>query len=102
MIEMRGWRNWTITYLLVLFVAVAAQLVFLFNFCWSLFRGAKAGPNPWDATTLEWTIPSPPPHDNFGGKEPVVNHGPYEFAVPGAEKDFVMQTDPPSAVPAGH
>ena len=79
----------------------AVQFLFLFNFFWSLFRGAKASANPWDATTLEWTIPSPPPHDNFGGVEPVVHHGPYEFAVPGAEKDFVMQTADPSAVPAG-
>ena len=53
--------------------------------------------NPWDATTLEWTVPSPPPHDNFAGKIPVVNHGPYEYSVPGAPRDFVMQTDPPTA-----
>ena len=51
--------------------------------------------NPWNATTLEWTVPSPPPHDNFGGVHPVVNHGPYEYSVPGAPRDFIMQTDPP-------
>ena len=80
----------------------AVQFIFLWNFVWSLFRGKKATNNPWDATSLEWTTPSPPPFDNFGGVEPVVHHGPYEFAVPGAEKDFVMQSDPPSAVPTGH
>jgi len=80
----------------------SVQLLFLFNFLWSLFRGPKASDNPWDATTLEWSTTSPPPFDNFGGVEPVVNHGPYEFAVPGAPRDFVMQTDPPSAAPAGH
>jgi cytochrome c oxidase subunit 1 len=79
----------------------AAQVIFLVNFFWSLFRGQKAPVNPWEATTLEWTVPSPPPHDNFGGEPPVVNHGPYEFAVPGAAQDYVMQTAPASASP-GH
>ena len=73
-------------------VVIAAQFVFLFNFLWSLFRGPKASMNPWESTTLEWTIPSPPPHDNFGGKIPVVYHGPYEYSVPGASADFIMQT----------
>ncbi len=71
-----------------------AQLIFLFNLIWSLKKGAKAPPNPWDATTLEWTVPSPPPFDNFAGKHPVVNHGPYEYSVPGAPKDYIMQSDP--------
>ena len=72
----------------------AIQILFLINLFWSMAKGAKAPDNPWEATTLEWVIPSPPPWDNFGGKHPVVNHGPYEFAVPGKEKDHVMQTDP--------
>ena len=76
-------------------ITAAAQIIFLVNFFWSLFKGPKAPQNPWDATTLEWTVPSPPPHDNFAGKIPVVHHGPYEYGVPGAPKDFVMQTDPP-------
>ena len=76
-------------------ITAAAQLMFLINLFWSLFKGKKAPDNPWEATTLEWTIPSPPPHDNFGGKIPVVHHGPYEYSVPGAPTDYVMQTDPP-------
>src|SRR5262249_24581428 len=48
------------------FVTIGGQLIFLFNFLWSLKRGKKAEINPWQATTLEWTVPSPPPHDNFG------------------------------------
>ncbi len=79
-------------------ITAAAQIIFLLNFLWSLFKGAKAPDNPWEATTLEWTIPSPPPHDNFGGKTPVVHHGPYEYSVPGAPTDYVMQTDPPLQV----
>jgi cytochrome c oxidase subunit 1 len=85
---------------LVMFVTVAAiitviaQLIFYFNFFVSIWKGPKAGDNPWEATTLEWGIPSPPPHDNFAGIVPVVHHGPYEFSVPGAPNDFIMQTDP--------
>jgi len=91
------------THPLVMFVTVAAiitaavQLVFYFNFFWSMFKGQKAGDNPWEATTLEWNIPSPPPHDNFAGVVPEVYRGPYEFSVPGAPKDFMMQTEPEAA-----
>ncbi|MDX6612459.1 MAG: cytochrome c oxidase subunit [Blastocatellia bacterium] len=85
---------------LVLLVSIAAiatviaQLIFFFNLFWSMFRGKVAGPNPWEATTLEWTTASPPPHDNFAGIVPTVYRGPYEFAVPGAPNDFIMQNDP--------
>jgi cytochrome c oxidase subunit 1 len=61
---------------------------------WSMFKGPKASDNPWESTTLEWITATPPPHDNFGGHTPVVNHGPYEYSVPGAPRDYVMQTDP--------
>jgi len=77
---------------LVIFVSIAA--VFYFNLIWSVFKGKKAGDNPWEATTLEWNTTSPPPHDNFAGVLPVVYRGPYEFAVPGAPNDYVMQTEP--------
>jgi cytochrome c oxidase subunit 1 len=76
------------------FITIAAQFIFVINLFWSIKKGAKAADNPWEATTLEWTTATPPPHDNFGGKIPVVNHGPYEYSVPGAAKDYVMQTDP--------
>jgi cytochrome c oxidase subunit 1 len=76
------------------FITVGAQLIFLVNLIWSWVKGPKASDNPWEATSLEWIIPSPPPHDNFAGHEPVVYHGPYEFSVPGAPKDYTMQTDP--------
>jgi len=85
---------------LVIFVSIAAiitalvQIVFYFNLIWSVFKGKKAGENPWEATTLEWTTASPPPHDNFAGVLPTVYRGPYEFAVPGAPEDYVMQTEP--------
>jgi cytochrome c oxidase subunit 1 len=77
------------------FVTIGGQLIFLFNLFWSMKFGKEAGDNPWEATTLEWTTSTPPPHDNFGGRMPVVNNGPYEYSVPGEPRDFVMQTDPP-------
>jgi len=70
---------------------IAVQLLFLINFLYSLKWGKKAEMNPWRATTLEWTVPSPPPHDNFGGHVPVVYRGPYEFSVPGMTEDYLPQ-----------
>jgi cytochrome c oxidase subunit I len=75
-------------------ITIGAQIIFVINLFWSMFKGPKARDNPWESTTLEWTTATPPPHDNFGGITPVVHHGPYEYAVPGAPRDFVMQTDP--------
>ena len=77
------------------------QLPFIFNFFWSVKRGEKVGDNPWEATTLEWSAPSPPPHGNFL-TPPQAHRGPYEYSAPGAAADFVMQADPdgPEAAPA--
>ena len=75
-------------------VTAAAQLVFLANFFWSLRRGLVVERNPWRATTLEWTAPSPPPHDNFAGEHPVVHRGAYEYSLPGREEDYFLQSDP--------
>jgi cytochrome c oxidase subunit 1 len=83
-------------------VTVAAQVLFFVNLIWSLRRGERASDNPWEATTLEWSTTSPPPFENFKGPDPTVHHGPYEYGVPGARREFVMQTDPPEAVPAEH
>ena len=82
-------------------VTIAAQFIFVLNFVWSLRRGKKAEVNPWEATTLEWTVPSPPPHDNFAGRYPTVYRGPYEYGVPGAAKDFTPQHLPDGAGGAG-
>ncbi len=70
----------------------AAQLIFLFNLVRSMLRGERAPANPWKATTLEWTAPSPPPHGNWGEELPQVHRWPYDYSVPGAEEDFTPQT----------
>jgi len=87
--------NTFITYAAI--ITISAQFIFVINLFWSMFKGPKASDNPWQATTLEWTTATPPPHDNFGGVTPVVYHGPYEYSVPGAKQDFILQTDPAGA-----
>src|SRR6266403_1659935 len=73
-------------------ITVFAQGLFLINFLWSLFRGEKAEEcNFWRATTLEWSVPSPPPADDFGPSDPVVYRGAYEFSLPDVAEDFVPQ-----------
>ncbi len=75
-------------------VVGAAQMIFVFNFFWSLFKGPNASENPWEATSLEWTVPSPPPMGNFTGPGPTIYRGAYEYSVPGTARDFVMQDSP--------
>jgi cytochrome c oxidase subunit 1 len=76
-------------------VTGAAQLIFLYNLIHSRFRGAPATDNPWQATSLEWSTPTtPPPHNNFGDKLPVVYHDPYQYGVESSVGDYVMQASP--------
>jgi cytochrome c oxidase subunit 1 len=70
-----------------------AQLPFIINFFYSMFKGQKVDDNPWKATTLEWQTPTPPPHGNFT-KEIVVYRGPYDYSLPGAKEDYTPQTEP--------
>lgn len=72
---------------------VLGQTLFAANFLWSLFRGKRAGWNPWQANTLEWTVPSPPPHGNFQ-EAPVVYRGPYEYSLPEFAEDWLPQSLP--------
>jgi cytochrome c oxidase subunit I len=75
------------------FVTAAAQLIFVANLFLSLWRGERAGDNPWEATSLEWAVATPPPPENFGDQLPVVHRGPYEYSMPGAAKDYSMQSE---------
>jgi cytochrome c oxidase subunit 1 len=72
----------------------AAQFLFLFNLVYSRFKGAPAPENPWNCTSLEWSIASPPPWNNFGYRHPIVHHDPYQYGVKGSKGDFVMQDSP--------
>ena len=79
---------------LSLVVMLIFQLVFIYNFFVSMFKGEKAPNNPWNANTLEWSIPSPPPHGNFKTL-PTVYRGAYEYSVPGRELDYWPQNEVP-------
>ncbi len=82
-------------------VVGAAQLIFTVNFLVAWLRGKKAPDNPWQATTLEWQAPTPPPHGNWGPTLPQVHRWPYDYSVPGASADFVPQTVPVEIEPSG-
>lgn len=71
-----------------------AQLLFLYNFFYSVFRGPKAVQNPWRSNTLEWTTPVEHIHGNWPGAIPTVHRWPYDYSKPGKAEDFVPQTVP--------
>ena len=68
-------------------VTFAAQLIFGFNFFYSMFRGRRATQNPWQSNTLEWTAPIEPGHGNWEGQIPYVYRWPYDYSKPNAEAD---------------
>ncbi len=71
-----------------------AQIPFIINFAFSWKYGRKVSDNPWEATTLEWHAPSPPPHGNFID-DVRAYRGPYEYSVPGHPTDFTPQAEKP-------
>ena len=88
-----------------LYVLALSQFILAGNFFYSLFRGKVASKNPWKANTLEWTLDSPPPHENFE-HTPTVYRGPYEYSSPLVSADWLAQDQyldgakPPEAMPA--
>jgi cytochrome c oxidase subunit 1 len=74
--------------------AAIGQLLFLFNFFYSIFRGPVAPQNPWNSTTLEWTTPVEHIHGNWPGELPTVHRWPYDYSKPGADTDFIPQNVP--------
>jgi len=75
-------------------IAAFAQVAFLFNFFYSIFKGKKSVQNPWEANTLEWTAPVERIHGNWPGEIPAVYRWPYDYSKPGAELDHIPQTVP--------
>ncbi len=77
----------------VAMIVFAVQLLFVFNFFYSIFKGRRVMTrNPWGATTLEWTAPIRPGHGNWPGEIPEVHRWPYDYAKDG--RDFIPQTEP--------
>ncbi|MGN6716725.1 MAG: cytochrome c oxidase subunit I, partial [Candidatus Binatia bacterium] len=83
-------QHWNVFITVSAFLLGASQFIFLYNFIVSLFAGKKAERNPWQANTLEWSAPTPPPHGNFE-VQPVVYRGPYEYSSPEVEEDWLPQ-----------
>ncbi len=78
---------------MVAMIVFAAQLLFVFNFFYSMFKGRKvAVTNPWGSNTLEWTTPINPGHGNWPGEIPEVHRGAYDYAKDG--KEFIPQNVP--------
>jgi cytochrome c oxidase subunit 1 len=74
-------------------VVFAVQLMFVFNFFYSIFKGRKVtSTNPWGASTLEWTTPINPGHGNWTGEIPEVHRWPYDYGKDGRE--YIPQTEP--------
>jgi cytochrome c oxidase subunit 1 len=65
------------------YFTAGVQVLFFVNLFWSIWKGKKTEANPWEATTLEWA-----------GDSDAVYRGPYEYSVPGAVRDFIMQNEP--------
>lgn len=79
-------------------ISFCVQLLFVFNFFYSIWRGKKVtSQNPWESNTLEWTTPINPGHGNWVGEIPEVHRWSYDYSKPGHEKDFVPQTVPMTA-----
>jgi cytochrome c oxidase subunit 1 len=76
------------------------QFIFVANFVCSLVWGKRAGTNPWHANTLEWSASSPAPHGNFP-ELPIVDRGPYEYASPEVEEDYLPQARNAAALAGG-
>ena len=73
-------------------IVFAAQILFVINFFYSIFKGRKVTTqNPWGATTLEWTTPIRPGHGNWVGEIPEVHRWAYDYGKDG--RDFILQTE---------
>jgi cytochrome c oxidase subunit 1 len=85
--------KWNLVMSVAAWTLALFQLPFIINFFTSMKTGKKVTDNPWNATTLEWAAPSPPPHGNFV-TVPEVFRGPYEYSVPGQQSDYTPQFQP--------
>jgi len=80
---------------IVVIIVFFAQLLFIFNFFMSMYKGKKViDPNPWKSNTLEWTTPIVPGHGNWPGEIPTVYRWPYDYKDDGNGNDFIPQNVP--------
>ena len=97
--KMFGGLNQFISF--VSMIVFAVQLLFVFNYLYSMFKGRKVTSlNPWGSNTLEWTTPLHPGHGNWPGEIPAVHRGAYDYGKDGRE--FIPQTEPVGANESAH
>ncbi len=85
----------------VALIVFATQLLFIFNFFYSMFKGRKVTTqNPWGSNTLEWTTPIRPGHGNWLSEIPEVHRWAYDYGKDG--RDFIPQTEPVGASESKH
>ena len=86
---------------IVAMIVFAVQLLFVFNFFYSIFKGRRVtSSNPWGSNTLEWTTPIRPGHGNWPGEIPEVHRWAYDYGKDGRE--FIPQTEPIGANESNH
>ncbi|MFC4212297.1 cbb3-type cytochrome c oxidase subunit I [Pedobacter lithocola] len=91
---MKKWLTVNVFVTWAAIMAALAQVAFLFNFFYSIFKGKVAPQNPWESNTLEWTAPVEHLHGNWPGEIPTVYRWPYDYSKPGHDVDFIPQTVP--------
>ncbi|NQW42307.1 MAG: cbb3-type cytochrome c oxidase subunit I [Bacteroidetes bacterium] len=94
------WVNVNIFITLASIMGGLAQLIFLYNFFYSIFFGKKATQNPWESNTLEWSTPVKHLHGNWPGAIPAVYRGPHEYSRPDRELDYFPQHEIGNGEPA--
>jgi cytochrome c oxidase subunit I+III len=67
------------------FLLGGSMLIMIYNLVKSLRHGEEAGENPWEGSTIEWAVPSPPPFESFGGGKPSFSTGSLEIVGGGEE-----------------
>ena len=97
--EFEVWADVNVMITIAAMLGGIAQLFFLFNFFYSIFKGKKAEQNPWQSNTLEWSTPVEHLHGNWPGEIPAVYRGPYEYSRPDREEDFFPQYIPDEKAP---
>jgi cytochrome c oxidase subunit 1 len=97
--EFEIWADVNVMITIAAMLGGIAQLFFIFNFFYSIFKGKKAEQNPWESNTLEWSTPVEHLHGNWPGEIPTVYRGPYEYSRPDREEDFFPQYIPDEKAP---
>lgn len=82
------------------YLLAVSTVPFVVNAVWSWIAGPKANSNPWKGLTLEWTVSSPPPVENFE-EDPVLVIGPYDYGTPKALDVVAATLAPPPPVLVG-